>query len=266
MAGGGAGLVAAAPAPGASIQRAPSVVVLTFAAPADVAATVASVVVGDHIVSAPARVDRDDRRRVRVALIDRRGGTHVVRWRLLTEDGHPRVGTFAFSVGSGFASADVRDMRRAAGAWIAGVGRYLTLSALIAVLGIAMFQLGVATSARSARPPLGSAATHAAALAGVVGLALWLTGICVGLGEHDAVSLAVDTRWGRAWLVVLAATLALLAASTLRRRLSSATPWGVGAAASVALAAISWSGHASSDSDRALGIASDVAHSLRLGP
>jgi putative copper export protein len=106
--------------------------------------------------------------------------------------------------------------------------------------------------------------------------ALGLAALAVGMLHALAAwpdglgTLLVDTRWGHAWLAQAAAlALACAVAAALRTRPAAMSPdaglrWGaaIGAPPMLAAAAISWVGHASSGTDRRIGIALDALHTL----
>jgi copper transport protein len=95
----------------------------------------------------------------------------------------------------------------------------------------------------------------------VVAPAGHLRGLGAGLGDLGA--LLGDTRWGWAWIgqaVALALAVAVVAAMRGRERLGTAAVTVLVGAPGLALAAISWSGHASGGNDRAINIGAHVLH------
>ena len=90
----------------------------------------------------------------------------------------------------------------------------------------------------------------------------------LGASAGDLGTLVPHTRWGRAWLVEIAALVLALGAGLVMARGPASRDPGAGVAWAVALGtppavaalAISWSGHASSGSDRTLGIGIDALH------
>ncbi len=92
-------LRSANPAAGATLDRLPREVVLTFTeAPLGVGAVVRVTSPSGAVVSTgPARVDRDTVRQA-IAASDGGGGAYRVDWRVTSHDGHPVSDTFGFSV------------------------------------------------------------------------------------------------------------------------------------------------------------------------
>ena len=235
---------------------------------------------GGRVVSGPARRDPRDPRAV-VAPLLRRGAVPVtVEWRVLSQDGHPS------GHGPRGPTADDGPLPVAA--------RLLLLIAPVGLLGLVVLAAGVVEPAvraggvaPPARPPDDAerlrrraqaalagrarpwwAAWWALIAAGAIGLVLLPAALLRALGEGAGGlgTLLLDTRAGTAWWVQAAALVAAaLAGAALGRR---GAPAGLGPAlvlglpAAVALAAISWAGHASSGGDRTANIVIDLLHNL----
>jgi copper transport protein len=230
-------------------------------------------------------------------LHDRGRGVYSVRWRAFTQDGHPMGGTFRFGVGEPASSAHV-----AAGAERSDHGplmvaaRLLALVGAIGLAGLAVLRFGVVAPAwrsggprRPGAPPVedfrqrSAPALEAAtarwwrawwgfAVVQAMGLAALSIGIARALGAWpDGLgTLLADTRWGHAWLVQAAAlALVCAAGAAFRAGATARSPdaglaWGLalGAPAGLAAVAIAWAGHASSGTDRSIGIVIDALHTL----
>jgi copper transport protein len=288
--------VSAEPAPGARLARAPATVRVALSAPLETAFL--RLVVsgpGGRPAAGPARRDPIDPQALAASLRDRGPGTYRVAWRALSQDGHPSRGTFAYAVGSAPApprsvgSGEVPADRGP----LAVAARLAALVGPLGLLGLVVMRFAVAAPAwrdGGRRPPgsrpepgrqrMGDALGRALgrwwtawwALLAVWFLALVLGPVALlrglGAGAGDLGTLLTDTRWGRAWIVqAIALVVCALAAEALRRHgdaLEAAIGWGValGAPAAAAAVAVSWSGHASSGSDRGIAIGLDATHNL----
>lgn len=107
------------------------------------------------------------------------------------------------------------------------------------------------------------------------GLVLLAVAVPAALDEGAGAfgTLDSETRWGAAWVVQAAAlAVAAVAARVLHRGRGARDPapgagWALalGLPPAAALVAVSWAGHASSGTDRSLGIAIDAAHNAATG-
>ncbi|TSD87823.1 copper resistance protein CopC [Mycobacterium sp. KBS0706] len=175
-------------------------------------------------------------------------GTHVLSWRVVSEDGHPVGGSVVFSIGTPGAgppqqATDMADRPVQAAIWLARIALY---AALFLGIGAMAFRAWVA--------PLPRGAAHIAATLMLLGLAA--APLSLGLQGLDALGLplaglgrpvAWATGWGTSYgataaLAVLALVLGLAALAQRRGAASAATALLALAATGTALAA---SGHAS---------------------
>lgn len=248
-------------------------------------------------VAGPATRDAADPRAVRAPVRAGGAGPYLVRWRAFSQDGHPTGGAYRLTVG-GAPPAPVRDAERrvvrsdATPAHV--LLRLLAIGWPVLALGLVAFRAGVVGPAYAAagvappgrgRDPEGFRARAGPALTAAAGawwavlrvtLALGAAGL-VGLpaallwslreGPAALGSLLGDTRWGHAWIAqALALVVTAAGAAALARRPEGARPRPGPAPAlliappAVALLAISWSGHASSEPDRPLNVAIDAVH------
>ncbi|MBH0236386.1 copper resistance CopC/CopD family protein [Methylobrevis albus] len=177
-------------------------------------------------------------------------GTHVLSWRVISEDGHPVGGALVFSIGAPSAAApivaDAGDPAARAGLWAARVALYVGL--FVGVGGVfGRLWLG------------GDAGPGRAALLGVLGLGAAGTVLSAGLQGLDTLgaglaalaspavwSAGLGTSFGRTVVLALAA-LALAAVALIRG--AGRLALGLGAtAALLAAGSLGASGHASAAS------------------
>lgn len=95
-------IVAATPADGARLERAPSEVVLTFSEELDPAASGFRVLAPDGSLSGTGTVDLDiaDRNVLRGPVEAGGNGTYTIEWTSAAADGHEETGTLTFHVGA----------------------------------------------------------------------------------------------------------------------------------------------------------------------
>lgn len=240
-----------------------------------------------------AYVAPDDPEALRVAVPVDGQGTYRLAWSVLSVDGHPYAGTRAVVVGAALPVAVPVAPRGSDGIGPLGViARLLVLAGMLGTLGLAATRawvLGGAWRAGGIAPPAAGGAddlrerSAAAALgpvrswwrawwslkaawgAGLV-LALIAQPIALGIGWREVGTLLVDTRWGLAWIVVAALSVATdLIAVAVRRGERSIDPGGarmalLAAPAAIAALVVAWSGHAGTGSDATLGTAFDALH------
>lgn len=204
-----------------------------------------------------------------------------MRWRVFSEDGHVTYGLQRFSVGTALADDEVREANPRGVLLI--LGRTLALIGPILLVGLVAVRMAIARDAAS------TLASRMWWWAWAAGIALWAIGLALVVVETAAAfgadpfggfatarepgarDLITDTRWGFALLVQAAAlVLAYVSEQIARRRAPrrwSHIPalWSLAAGPAVALIAISWSGHASTGGDAAVGITVDAAHNLATG-
>ena len=285
---------ASEPAPGSAVAEPPATVRVALATEVEGEFLLLEVVgPSGRVVSGPARRDPDDAAAVLAPLRADGPGSYGVTWRVMSRDGHPDSGSFVFGVGGlPQASAPAAPGHGDADP-LAVLARFLLITGPIALLGLAALRLwivGPAWSQGGVRPPGADASAVRAAAAGplelsaprwwrvwwgacvatAVGLALipGVTLSALGAGAGDLGGLLSGTRFGVAWTVQVLALLVAVAVALVWWRGSSADapappPWTAAlvAAPAVALAAVSWLGHASQGADPELGIAIDAVHS-----
>lgn len=239
-----AALIKTAPADGAVIASAPAAFSLSFSEP--VSPLVLSLIGPDGTSRALTRFTLADRTLAIIAPPDLANGTHVLSWRVVSEDGHPVGGSVLFSIGAPSAAPAITASQTEPAVrsmlWLGKLGLYLGLA--FGVGGVA-FMAWVAPLPAAARRPIAAflalgllSVPVAFATQGLDALALPLSG-ALQLAVWKA---AAASSFGRTALI---ATLALLSAlialarSNHSERLFATLAWlGIG----VALAA---SGHAS---------------------
>ncbi len=250
-----------------------------------------------EVVSGAGRRDPRDARAI-IAPVDWSGsGALTVRWRVLSEDGHPSGGAYALRVGGGPDGAlDSGDALSDHGI-VPVAARLLALAGplgLIGLIGLIAGVLGPAVRAggmvvpgegpapragfreRAVRALRSSAGGWWTAWWGLVaaqalGLALAPIAVLRGLraGADDLGPLLGGTRFGEAWRLQVAGLVVAVAAALIARR-ALAPGWLPGPRVGVvlaigplaALAAISWGGHASAGGDAAANIVIDLLHSV----
>lgn len=213
----------------------------------------------------------------------------VVRWRVLSRDGHITAGTTRYSPGGvdpplvSTAESGVR-----AGDVIAGIGRGLVLLGGILSLGLVAFRrvvVDAAVASGGLAPPGAPAAegfrARAAAALGasarrwrdlwrrgldisIAGAIAVAAGTLIALDDTDLGTLLGDTRLGTGLVIIAVAAVAGHALdSGLRRRAGTEPPWFLAAMVAppaAILGAMSWMGHASSGNDATLNIGADLVH------
>jgi copper transport protein len=200
-------------------------------------------------------------------------GTYVVTYQVVSSDGHPISGSFAFGVGEpADVAVDAGSFEARAGTpWdvLGGVARFLSYAGALACAGLALFLVavhGVAGAAASS----GTATARrlawlgaAAALAGQLGWLVTHGALATGAGLDGAADLDVLREvaggpLGRQALV-LGAGLALALVVLARREQAWARPASACAVVVTAVAFVLW-GHATESSPRALAIGADALH------
>jgi copper transport protein len=234
-----AALTAASPADGAVVARAPAQLRLGFSEP--VSPLVLKLILPDGTARLLDRYALKDR----MLVIDAPGGigdgTHVLSWRVVSEDGHPVGGSVVFSIGAPSAAAPdaivQADPTVRVLLWATKVGLYLALflgvggaafaawvgplpaaarrlSAGLAITGLVLLPLAVAAQGLDALgATFGSLAQPAVWQAGAVsvfGRTTLVAAISIAIG---LISLALHGRAGRllAWVALAGVGLALAA-------------------------------------------------------
>jgi copper transport protein len=260
------------PAGGASLQRAPHTVALSFTEAPDV--TLSSIRVLDatgHAV-AGGRPEAVPGRplELRVPLHGLRDGTYTVSWRTISAvDGHPTAGTFAFGVGAGGPVLPPAQAVAAARATppptpLAVAGRWAYYWGLVLLLGAAASGLLVFDRRLPGRPgPLLGLAVVAAA----AGLAAMVVVARADADVSFGRLLGSTTGLWLAWRTILLAAAAGAAVGLLLAGPGKARPLVVlGLAAAGGMLVHALAGHAAGPSSlRLLNLAAQWAHLLAVG-
>ena len=288
-------LRSAEPAPGSRVAVAPEEVRLVLSSPVETAFLTLRVTdARGAVVSGAARRDPLNDHVIRAPLNSSGSGPLTVGWRVLSVDGHPSGGVFGVGVGARGPAAGQGGTVRSDHGPLPVLARLLGLLAPLGLLGLVGMAAAVAAPAvrgRGVRAPgevpaegarFREAATRALAAAaggwwrawwalvcaGAVGLALGPVALLRGLraGPGDLATLLTETRVGAAWWVQVGClALAAGAAAALRMR-GDGPPqragWALalGAPPAIALAAVSWSGHAATGGDRTANVVIDALH------
>ena len=244
-----------------------------------------------RLISGGARRDPRDAHAI-VAPV-RAQGIAWISWRVLSQDGHPGGGSLA--IGGAGTGPGPSPVRGDAGP-LPVLARLLAMLAPVGLLGLVVLSAGVVTPAlggggvaapgerrdagEAFRARAGAALAGASAgwwiawwslvAAGAGGLALLPVALLRGLraGPGDLGTLLGDTRAGTAWWIQAGALAAAALAAAATRSRGASPPAGPGRALAlglppaVALAAISWAGHASSGTDRTANVVIDALHGL----
>lgn len=289
-------LESADPPSGVVLESTPERVRIVYPASVESAFLVLEVVSPDgDRVSGPPAIEAGNPAAVAAELDPSADDRLTVGYGALTEDGNVLGGVYSFSVGESTiggarGQAPVQEPPQA----VLVLAQLLILMGPVIVLGalvVRSFALepasrsgGVAPPRRSEERDRAAERLRSAAAAGGAqwwrltwtGLIVWLIGVPLGILGYlialerplaDAGTLLAETRTGAALIASgvtwLAAALGLLVLS----RIGHSRPdphWALalvpGLAAAGALLAASWSGHASSGNDQAIGIAADALH------
>lgn len=230
-------------------------------------------------------------------------GAYTVRWRIAGADGHPVRDTFQFVIAPGAvgladpAVATAPDARDTAGhhpsdAFPRGSSfdaesplyvaiRWLSFITLIGTIGMVAFRILLALAGRSGSLPHEfslAASSYAAQLGLALTMALLGTALLRALAQSYALhgpagafspglatTMVLQTTWGRAWILHIAAALIALPGFWFARRGATAG-WRVAAAAALGLSlAAAFSGHASAAQRLApLPVITDALHILAV--
>lgn len=257
-----AALTKAVPTDGAVIAAAPAEFSLSFSEP--VSPLVLKLIAPDGTAHPLTRFTLSDRTLSIAPPTDLGHGTHVLSWRVVSEDGHPVGGSVVFSIGTPSAAPVVTTQSEPAVRlmlWLGKLGLYLGLALGI---GGTAFIVWVAPLPSAARAPI----------AGFLALGLLSLPVALAAQGLDALALpppgalqmavwqaAAASSFGRtasvAALALLAALAALVAPGTIGRMLALAGWLGVG----LALAA---SGHASAAAPQMLMRPAVFLHAITL--
>jgi copper transport protein len=252
------------PAEGAVVPAAPAMVTLDFNEP--VAPLVLRWIAPDGAVTDVVGTARN----TSVAATPPEGireGTHLLSWRVVSEDGHPVGGTLTFHVGAPSAAPPPAAAASAGAARAAALLRFGLTVALVGAVGVAVFAAFVAREPAS--ETAGAVAVVSAALAVPLGAAL------LGAQGLDMLSLspgalATPSPWRAALGAPIAATVALAVTAALLGGLAAHTP---GAPRRATLAAGAWvlaslsfaaSGHATVAPPRGLAVPAVALHAMAV--
>jgi copper transport protein len=211
-------LLRSIPSANAVLAIAPTRVELTFSERVDVPPDAIAVYEprGTRVESGDAATRPDDGTTMVVRLGTLSRGTHVVRWRAISDDGHPISGSFQFSVGSPSSAVQLSDTDSAsAGGW-AVVGRAMHLAALSLLIGPPTFLLLVGARDSWTRGRLwrlcwyGALAMIPAALTMFLAQSLAIAGTWSRALGWRSISGLAGTEWGEFWLTRLGVTLILI--------------------------------------------------------
>ncbi len=277
------------------VSSEPDEIRLTFTAPVEEALARIEVRNGEfRIVSGDPRVDPRDPNTLIAAIEAGQKDLGPLSWVVLSRDGHLARGSMDIE------DSDPGPLPRIGspvGDLAASIGRVLILSGLIVMAGLvalrwwvvgAAWQAGGLVAPGRVRGDDDFRARSAVALRGVVGVwwRAWLVARCaagigvlmlfvgtmaaLGMGIGDQGTLLGSSRLGVLLLMVLVAVvMAGVAGRALRQREVDESPlppavWGglLAGLPALGLVAMSWSGHASTDSDAGISIVADAIHNL----
>jgi putative copper export protein/methionine-rich copper-binding protein CopC len=278
------------PADGARLDGPPPAVRVVLPAPLEPVLARAEVAGPAGVAPATVRVAPEDPQAMLIAVPADGDGGYRVAWWGQTIDGHPVAGTTAFTAGQGGpAAAPIGPSGRDGTAPLAIAARFLVLVGVLGTAGLALgrwlvlsppWRAGGIAPPGEGDPDAVRTASAAAAPAAIARwwrawwflLAAWMVGLAVALPVQSAAvggqwgALLGDSRWGTAWIALVALGLAVAVAGVAARRgdvvpaapVSRALALGLPGIAGAAV--LSWSGHAASGPDAGLGIALDAVH------
>jgi len=278
------------PADGARLDGPPPAVRVVLPAPLEPVLARAEVAGPAGVAPATVRVAPEDPQAMLIAVPADGDGGYRVAWWGQTIDGHPVAGTTAFTAGQGGpAAAPIGPSGRDGTAPLAIAARFLVLLGVLGTAGLALgrwlvlsppWRAGGIAPPGEGDPDAVRTASAAAAPAAIARwwrawwflLAAWMVGLAVALPVQSAAvggqwgALLGDSRWGTAWIALVALGLAVAVAGVAARRgdvvpaapVSRALALGLPGIAGAAV--LSWSGHAASGPDAGLGIALDAVH------
>ena len=269
---------------GATVAQSPRTVELDFNEPVEV--SVGAVRVFD---TTGARVDaggvRHPRGRARSVAVDLReglgSGVYTATYRVVSADGHPVAGGFAFGIGVPVATArdapQVAELLGRSEAGLAvevayGIARGLHYGALLVLVGALFFAFLVWPAATTRRWPARVlvAACLLGALSALAGLVLQ-GALAAGVPLDRAPSASVleaatSTRAGQAWgLRAGAWAVALAVLAVLPGRPGRLGGAAIGLPIAALVASLPYAGHADTHSPRALLVPADVLHTVAAG-
>jgi len=274
-----AALLSTNPPQGAQLSSAPADVTLTFTEEVGLGARAVEVddTRGQKVNGGPARHVGSDSRTVQVALPPGLGrGSYTVTWRVVSADGHPVSGTFAFGVGVPAGTvAEQQSVDPAIGA-LRDVVEFLAYVGAALVIGCSAFLFALwpdgQADARMRRLMTGGVAVAAAgSLGALVVQGPYVAGRSVGgLVDAGLLGETLGSTYGRPLLLRVLAVALSVPVLGLWPRLKEgedAGPGAVAAAGNALLLAASFAltGHAAEASPRVLGELADGVHLLAAG-
>lgn len=244
-------LAGSEPASGAQVERAPTLILLTFTEPVDASLTTVHVLDsdGDTVERGRARSVTGQSNAVSVDVGDLDKGSYTVAWRTTSSvDGHTTGGAFAFGVqvpAAGVTDAQTQTTPSPSGLGVAGRAGYY--AGLLALVGAAVIRVSQARRMRLA--------AWAIAFAGALAMGADL------LQTTDAgLARLASTTTGTKYFLELAAVGLTGVAVAMSRRVAP-----VVVAAALGLLARAWAGHAAATSPVGLTVATQWVHMLAVG-
>jgi putative copper export protein/methionine-rich copper-binding protein CopC len=278
------------PADGAHLAAHPSAVRVVLPTPLEPALARAEVAGPAGVALATVRVAPEDPQAMLITIPADGDGGYRVAWWGQTTDGHPVAGATAFTAGQdGSAAAPVAPAGSEGTGPLAIAARFLVLLGVLGTAGLAVcrwlvlsppWRAGGIAPPGDGDPDAVRAAAAAAAPAALARwwrawwflLGAWMVGLAVALPVQAAAvggqwgALLGDSRWGTAWIALVALGVAAAVAGVAARRgdVVPAAPvpraLALGLPGIAGAAVLSWSGHAASGPDAGLGIALDAVH------
>lgn len=259
-------LTASTPGDGATVDNAPSELVLTFNEPLDPALSTVTVLDSSGATAGgKAEPVPGEPARLRAALGDLAEGVYTATWRVTSpSDGHTTVGAVAFGVGVPAtpvgSKGSATSIESPAPTFASVAGRWLFYAGVVLLLGAAV--VGVLVASRPAAiPAWGLVASWAGAAAGVV-LTIGDKAASTRTGVGELVSSATGHKL--AWQAGAVALVGVAVTWASRQRARSALV-AVGVAAAAAMLARALAGHANAASPRWLGVGMQWAHLAAVG-
>ena len=278
------------PADGARLDGPPPAVRVVLPAPLEPALARAEVAGPAGVAPATVRVAPEDPQAMLIAVPADGDGGYRVAWWGQTIDGHPVAGATAFTAGQGGpAAAPIGPAGDDGTGPLAIAARFLVLVGVLGTAGLALcrwlvlsppWRAGGIAPPGEGDPDAVRTAAAAAAPAAIARwwrawwllLAAWMVGLAVALPVQSAAvggqwgPLLGDSRWGTAWIALVALGVAAAVAGVAARPGDEVPAAPVPRALALGLpgiagaAVLSWSGHAASGPDAGLGIALDAVH------
>lgn len=269
-------LVAADPRPGSVVDTMPSKVTLRFSETVDVLPDAVSVTGpnGQRADRGPARPSGADASVLEVNVEDHGAGTYLVQWRVISADGHPVSGSFAFSVAAPSPTSTGVGTEEGAGLPLLTFARWLHLLALALAVGPAAYavlrgrwQMRPGSEVRLVHLSFsGSLLLLVSGTVMLVGQVAAVGGSLTSVFQTDLLMAVLTSRWGSLWLgrLVGSIVLALLVTGLMPsafgghvRRVWWILHLCIG---SVLLALTSMNGHASVTQPVWLSLSADMLH------